>query len=325
MSRLFKLKEWVTLPEAAKRLAITLGEEVTESDLLRLALDNRLRLSVNFVNYAYAKLGTVGDPEKARYLDIPNDLLAAVKAKTPDEYKGGYTKTRMGVRLKGGEVIDMEKGIFELNGVYDLPMIGGEGLDIEHRFQMLTGGPAVELESMDGAFVKSGEFYLQLQEDYENNEYMHGSLAYFNKLKVSFSKHEVSIPGLKKPTEDQKRERENFLEVRKSNPKEKRYFPACGLPKDSVLVVRTDALIDFEQSLQGKSGNLEKSLSTKERNTLLTTIGVLLELIQSPKPGRDSEAVVIEEMLQNYDEKPGISKRTLEQKFAEAKKILRSS
>lgn len=325
MSKLFKLKEWVTLPEAAKRLAITLGEEVTESDLLRLALDGRLRLSVNFVNHAYAKRGTIGDPEKARYEDFPTDMPAALKAKTPDEYKGGYTKMQLGIHLASGEVIDMEDGIFTLNGVYDLPMIGGDKLDIEHRFQMLTGGPAVELQSMDGAFVKSGEFYLQLQEDYENSEYMHGSLAYFNKLKVSISKYEVSIFGLKKPTEDQKRQREKFLEDRKSRPRETHYFPAGGLPDDCVLVVRTDALIEFEQSLQGKSGNLEKSLSTKERNTLLTTIGVLLELIQSPKPGRDSEAVVIEEMLQNYDEKLGISKRTLEQKFAEAKKILRSS
>ena len=68
--------------------------------------------------------------------------------------------------------------------------------------------------------------------------------------------------------------------------------------------------------------NPERPLAGRERDTLLTIIGVLLELIQSHKPGRNSESAVIKEMLQNYDEKPGISKRNLEQKFAEAKRVL---
>ena len=70
------------------------------------------------------------------------------------------------------------------------------------------------------------------------------------------------------------------------------------------------------------SNKLEKALSQRERDTLLTIVAVLLELIQSPTAGRNSEAAVIKEMLKNYDEKPGISKRNLEQKFAEAKRIL---
>lgn len=68
----------------------------------------------------------------------------------------------------------------------------------------------------------------------------------------------------------------------------------------------------------------EKPLSTRERDTLLTIVAVLLELIQSDKSGRDSEAAIIGEMLQNYSDKPGIAKRTLEQKFADAKRILRN-
>jgi hypothetical protein len=78
------------------------------------------------------------------------------------------------------------------------------------------------------------------------------------------------------------------------------------------------------QLMEQEIDSSDKPLSTKERNTLLTIVAVLLELIQSHKPGRDSEAAVITEMLQNYDEKSGISKRNLEQKFAEAKRILGS-
>lgn len=56
-SRLFQLKDWLTIPEAAKYLSIMFGEKVEESDVLHLALDRHLKLSANFVNHTYAKRG----------------------------------------------------------------------------------------------------------------------------------------------------------------------------------------------------------------------------------------------------------------------------
>lgn len=58
-SKLFKLKKWLTLNEAARHLSGICGEEVTVADILRLALDKHLRLSVNFVNHTSARPGTV--------------------------------------------------------------------------------------------------------------------------------------------------------------------------------------------------------------------------------------------------------------------------
>lgn len=46
MRKLLMLKEWLTLDEAAARLSITAGEDVSEADILRLAIDNHLQLSV---------------------------------------------------------------------------------------------------------------------------------------------------------------------------------------------------------------------------------------------------------------------------------------
>lgn len=68
----------------------------------------------------------------------------------------------------------------------------------------------------------------------------------------------------------------------------------------------------------------DKQLKNRERETLMTIIGVMLELLKTPKPGRDSDAAVINEMLQNYGEKPGIKERTLQEKFPLAKRILMS-
>lgn len=66
----------------------------------------------------------------------------------------------------------------------------------------------------------------------------------------------------------------------------------------------------------------DKPLQNRERETLMTIIGVMLELLKTPKSGRDSDAAVIKEMLDNYGDKPGIKERTLQEKFPAAKRIL---
>jgi len=65
-------------------------------------------------------------------------------------------------------------------------------------------------------------------------------------------------------------------------------------------------------------------LSEREKVTLLNTIAVLLELVKTPRPGRDSNSDVIQEMLANYNDKQGISKRTLEKTFAAAVRSLKN-
>jgi hypothetical protein len=52
VKKLLKLKEWLTVPDAARHLSILFGEAVSEADVLRLALDGHLTLSVYFVNHA---------------------------------------------------------------------------------------------------------------------------------------------------------------------------------------------------------------------------------------------------------------------------------
>ena len=49
------------------------------------------------------------------------------------------------------------------------------------------------------------------------------------------------------------------------------------MPHDCVLVVRTDALREFEDSINDPSTGTGKSLATNERNTLLTIIAALCE------------------------------------------------
>ena len=66
-------------------------------------------------------------------------------------------------------------------------------------------------------------------------------------------------------------------------------------------------------------------LRPRAETTYLHIIGALLELVRNPRPGRDSDAAVIRELIDNYADKPGISKTTLEMKFAEARRRLHST
>ena len=54
-SKLVKLKQWLTVSDAAQYLALLCGEDVSEPDIYQLALDGGLQLSVRFVNSVPAR------------------------------------------------------------------------------------------------------------------------------------------------------------------------------------------------------------------------------------------------------------------------------
>lgn len=113
------------------------------------------------------------------------------------------------------------------------------------------------------------------------------------------------------------------LELESSNFEEKVNAKRAEL-SDPEMCLR---LLRENIALRERAGPLhtvDKQLKNRERETLLTIIGVMLELLKSPKPGRDSDAAVIKEMLDNYGDKPGIKERTLQEKFPIAKRTLMS-
>ena len=79
LSKLFKLKEWLTVLDAAKHLSVVFGEEVTEADVLRLALDGHLKLSVNFVNHTVAKKGRIVSWEETEWFRGPPIIKLGTK------------------------------------------------------------------------------------------------------------------------------------------------------------------------------------------------------------------------------------------------------
>lgn len=168
-SKLLRFKEWLTVPEAAKHLSAICEEEVSEADVLRLALDGHLKLSVNFVNHTYAKRGNVVPYREARRRHYPTILdekdmsdffgknMAANSVELEKKLSDEELNQRLaalskcfdipledilhrsdegiveGIYIGKGRVLEFEnEHVRSIPGVWDLPMIGAEQLDVEH-------------------------------------------------------------------------------------------------------------------------------------------------------------------------------------------------
>lgn len=266
MSKLFKLKKWLTIPEAAAHLERVLEEEVNAADVLRLVLDGELEIAVNFVNHATARRGKlvyVSTADMFRSLargEAPEGLKVTEKIQLPGRPK----RTDIAVpyiivndQILPNHWLSLEDDIITLTGVWDVPMIGSNVLDVEHAYQMLTGGPEVTLESLDGDTLVgsvNGTIY-QLQEDFDWNPYQSGSLAHKEEIKKRIARDNISGERAERVWSEFRKEREAFLDRRRERPERSRYYPAGGLPHDSVFVVRTSAINAFLHELGEDEGD----------------------------------------------------------------------
>jgi hypothetical protein len=384
-SKLFKLKEWLTVPDAAKYLSTIFGEEVSEADVLRLALDRHLKLSVNFVNHAdairgnnflpfkeweenlrsawswenlktiigyknmlgfhHSKYDFVYYPGKEHELTGPDTWDKVKLEKLKMDFLGEISTERQSFILSsiieeafddhkknlakfGGKVppsaASFRGEVKTLTGVWDLPLLGCEQIDIEYKYQQLTDGPEVTLTYIDGTFVErqDGQAW-QLQEKFDKEylEILHSeerikeSLDYYaDVLKKKISNNEINEEDAGK-----------LLGQRKQNLNRPRnrsddYYPAGGLPSDSVLVVRTSALLDLQERVSEEQAE-GKPISPRTEKSNLHIIGALLQVVMDEKLFSSEEALR-EHLAAQYQGYPGCAERTLAGRFAEAKKLL---
>jgi hypothetical protein len=253
LKKLLKLKEWLTVPEAARHLSILFGEDVSEADVLRLALDGHLTLSVYFVNHAEAQCGGVVSLGEADRVEIP----AIDGIRIINMIKGG-------LYLGDDKVFSFNNRPVTIGGIWDLTMIGSETIHVEHRYQLLTGGPSVELQSLEGPLVNLPDgTWGRLVEHFSNNEF--------------FDKDKLKSP--------------------RNHPNN--YYPAGGLPSDAVLVVRTSALSRLEALISNPEPDTKRPIGRRERTTLLTIIAALAKLarIDVAKPSSAAAAIESETVL----------------------------
>ncbi|MBC7619867.1 MAG: hypothetical protein H7293_12940 [Candidatus Saccharibacteria bacterium] len=277
LKRLSDLKKWLTVPDAARHLTIVFGEDVSEADVLRLALDGHLKISVNFVNHATAIRGKVIPIDEATYRELSPWALSAI---TIPGHQGEPVNVMEGLNLDGKRVLELEDELVTLDGVFDLAMIGNERIDIEHKYQMLTGGPSVDLSNLEGAFVMSdAETMFQLQDRMKINKEWPKPLAAPQKSENDDGKTVLEIESVTH-TSPKEANVGSLWEVRDRRLKardDEFYYPAAGLPDNSAVVVRTEALTEFERSLSAPTEVRDDPITPTERNTLLIIIAALCD------------------------------------------------
>ncbi len=216
---------------------------------MRLALDRHLTISVNFVNHAKARFGKVVGIEDVTWRELSSDFVDMIP-NIPEECKGKPTRFMVSENLDDERYLNLDSDVKTIDGVWDLPMIGNEKLDIEHRYQRLTGGPMVTLQNMNGTLVEGQNGVMcVLQERFESNEFQPGSKANLEKLAERLNSLTLNNEETVELLAQSRLDRKKFIERQKTRPDIENYYPAGGLPEDSVIVVRTEALRAFEQLL----------------------------------------------------------------------------
>lgn len=264
MSKLYKLREWLTVPEAAKQLSLSFGEEVAEADVLRLALDGHLKLSVNFINKTIATKGTIVPLRNAK-------VVPGIPIGDAEPYF-----VVLGYHLNENEVVDFDDDYIYLTGVWDLCMLENERLNVEAVYYKSIGGPSLDKWSLEGALVTNADGCIyRLSEEMEKptKEFFDRQSELLLKgLMTRIAQDNVAKDEAERLIAEHHERRKEIWEDKSPN-----YFPASGLPKDSLFVVRTNALREFEQSIDGASAAVEKPITTTERNTMLTIVAALCD------------------------------------------------
>lgn len=294
MNKLLKLnlKKWLTIKEAAKSLSISVGEKVTEADVLRFALDGHLTLSVYFVNGAVARRGEIVSLEDTNWTLIPQPLnapgivileqdpelppavmpqrLQELVRENPQMTELGLTPLMTSVPAGQDCYINLGEEIFHISGgVWDLPLIGYEQVDVEDAYQQKTKGPAVALRGTNGAFVRDDIYVYQLQEICEDSPDTTGTQSIFKLVTQLLHGDEKRRNEAKEQLQQHGEDRTKDCEVGR------RYEPAEGLPEGSVLVVRTSSLREFMETHLTDEAQPEKPLHASERKSVGQIIAAL--------------------------------------------------
>ncbi len=257
-------------------------------------------------------------PDGLDWIPVPKSFAQKGLAAIQDD-SGEDVPLIVSLRVDDSRWITLDrKKISTVWELWDLPMFGGERLDVEHEYQRLTGGPSITAETLDGAFIWRGpEAICQIQEDFEDNEHVSGSKADGMMLEQRIVRDEIGKEEAKELRADFEARRKRYKEERKQKEYCDNFYPRGGLPDDSVIVVRTTALREFEQSF-GAPQDEDRPLSSRERDTLLTLIAGMAKEGYKHDPTNKAKSAVSEILADVQKAGLSISDQTIRDKLKDA-------
>ncbi|ANQ20757.1 hypothetical protein BA893_03320 [Vibrio natriegens] len=248
MSKLLKLKNWLSLDDGAQTISTLLGESVGVADLYRFAIDGHITLSINLVNPTPVRKVSL-----IRAEDIQHKTLIAKRKNFPQGLRVNVPLAEYPISKKYW-VESESKDWNNVKGVYDLAMVGAEKDEIA---QLIYPDSIVEIPIFAGFYIQKGEQIYKLQVLHKPDA-SHAQRTLIN--------NENGIEGEEDSTLKRLKPRILPQAVSASSLRDHEY----------ELVIRTGEVTRFIQSLQDEptpSLQDEKALSPRERGTLLTIIG----------------------------------------------------
>lgn len=174
-TKLFQLKEWLTIRDAAKQLTSMLNEGVSEADIYQLALNGNLILSVYLPNEVDARKGRLiqydevkwsGFPQldDCEYIKGPNGKINIVHKKTkPLIHMPDALLIDGDVPAQDARWLRLEEQVSRIDGLWDLAMMGAERLDIEHLLLQEISGLSCTSINLEGVFLINGDIWANPQ------------------------------------------------------------------------------------------------------------------------------------------------------------------
>lgn len=289
MKKLFKLKNWLTLEETSRRLSTVFEEQVSVADCLQLAVDGHIVISALLTTDRYAVRAKVISSTLRDILDpehnskVGEDIYIDNSDRT---YKAEYLESYYDHITKSDEIITIP------SGVWDLPMIGSEILDVEHALAQAQGRNTDALVRTEGIFVKDGDDLFHIME-------MHSGIE----LRVNDNK-QVEIYD---------KDFGDFVPYEEYQ----QFFYSIDNIENVDLVFRRENIELFENS-QLDATNMDISLSES-----LEVIGTMLDAIKNveSKAKRWTQELLKFEM---EERNPSLKKRRIDDYFSLANKCYKS-
>ncbi len=273
-SKLLKLKEWVSVADAARHLSISFGEDVSPADIHQLALEGQLAIAVHLVNGATVRCWRVVEQQLLEW-----ELGKGIFGEDIKRYKGGPV-----LEVPDGRMLQCDPEPLSIDsGVWDLALIGAEKLDVLREHQRLTNGPPCELHSLSGAFLRSQVYenvYLEILDYFgEDREGVAAPAEVITETAVSLDS--VTNAQRQEGADESELSRQSASLVEDERPlsTERLFYPRCALPPDAVFVVRTQALRDLEERIaDDNDGGMDERHKGAERKRLDSALVIIAAL-----------------------------------------------
>lgn len=329
-SSLLKIKKWVSLVDAAKILSISLDEPITHLDLIELALEGELILSVRFpydkkyvAKEIFEKQTPMGAHLKEAFemfsvlqnpFDVNDDKGSEEYIKKENEYIRNQYNSYLDRNIDDmslNKIIDFdyfcdkfvfcswgERGIGYLkDNVYELTMLGAERISIIEMLQHSKGNVTSELVNINGVILRDNNgVYYNLQEKFDED--------YIKSITIP---NGIIPEGV----------RSGFM-LGELAPHH--YFPADRLPDGCEIGMSPASIVNFESKISHSDcQSTDEQLSC---NNVLSALGAVLSEIKSSGAKKWTQG----ELAARIDEKniSGLSERSINGIFSRANKAFKS-